>query len=248
VADSGTLHFAFTYPYTYTMVQNDLNAFNDRVNVMDKPDNIFYHRELLTYSPDGLRIDLVTITSIEGASDETEELLPGLFPDNLGPEATPRPLIFPDKEVIFISARVHSGEVPAQHTFKGILDFLMDPHDIRAIEMRKRYVFKMIPILNPDGKNTGTFYFILPKLIFNFPLLFSSNNRCLSWSFPMRSIWKQLESALSQPRRYSTPFHLCREASPGILCPQQEHCHVLGPARACFKARMFYLWKCFRFF
>lgn len=151
VADNGTLHFAFTYPYTYTMVQDDLNAFNGHINVMDKPDSIFYQRELLTNSPDGLRIDFVTITSVDGATQEQESLLSGLFPDNLGPEAAARPPIFADKQIFFISARVHSGEVPAQHTFKGIFDFLMDPHDLRAIEMRRRYVFKLIPILNPDG-------------------------------------------------------------------------------------------------
>jgi hypothetical protein len=85
--------------------------------------------------------------------------MPGLFPDPIegDPEydrngSPQRPPIFPEKEVVFVSARVHAGEVPAQHAFKGIFNLLMDPKDLRARELRKRYVFKMIPMLNPDGK------------------------------------------------------------------------------------------------
>mmetsp|Transcript_16757 Transcript_16757/g.25168 ORF Transcript_16757/g.25168 Transcript_16757/m.25168 type:complete len:785 (-) Transcript_16757:204-2558(-) len=154
---NGAVSFAFTYPYTYTMVQNDLERYADHVNDMTKNDAIFFQRELLTTTPDGLRVDLVTISSTNGASEETEALLPDLFPDSLSPETAPRPPVFPNKEILFISARVHPGEVPAQHTWKGIFDFLMDPNDFRAKALRRRYVVKMVPMLNPDGVYRGHF-------------------------------------------------------------------------------------------
>lgn len=146
------LYFAFTYPYTYTMMQQELEEFDqNHINDPNNTDSIFYMRELITNSLDGRRIDLLTITSADGASStEHEPLLPGLFPDTK--KITERPVVFPQKEVVFISARVHPGEVPAQHTFKGILNLLMDPQDLRARELRARYVFKLIPMLNPDGK------------------------------------------------------------------------------------------------
>lgn len=146
------IFFAFTYPYSYTVVQNDFQNWDAiHVNNFDVAGSIYYHRELLTLTPDGLRVDLVTISSIDGISTEREELLPGLFP-NMDTHNSSRCRVFPEKEIMFISARVHPGEVPAQHTLKGILNLLMDPNDLRAKELRKRFVFKIIPILNPDGK------------------------------------------------------------------------------------------------
>jgi murein tripeptide amidase MpaA len=150
VADD-KLYFAFTYPYTYSMVQNELDEIvSNHTNNLSEKGSIFFQRELITRSLDGRRIDLLTITSADGASTtETEPLLSGLFPDTKA--ITERPPVFPEKEVVFVSARVHPGEVPAQHTFKGIMNLLLDPNDLRAKELRARYVFKLIPMLNPDG-------------------------------------------------------------------------------------------------
>lgn len=153
------LFFAFTYPYTYTMVQNELAQYDSaHVNALDKSGSIFYQRELLTQSLDGRRIDLLTISSVDGiSSTEKEPLLSGLFPETR--RVDERVSVFPEKEIVFVSARVHSGEVPAQHTFKGILSLLMDPNDLRAKELRARYVFKLIPMLNPDGACSAFFAF-----------------------------------------------------------------------------------------
>jgi len=129
------LFFAFTYPYSYTMVQCDFQNWDaTHVNNFDLEGSIYYYRELLTVTPDGLRVDLVTISSVDGVSIEKEQMLPGLFPD-CDSQGSQRCHAFSDKEIMFISARVHPGEVPAQYTLKGILNLLLDPNDLRAKEL-----------------------------------------------------------------------------------------------------------------
>eukprot|EP00947_MAST-08B_sp_MAST-8B-sp1_P001199 g1199.t1 len=116
--------------------------------------NIYYHRELLTQSLGGRRVDLITLTSRDGQLEEREEAPPEL--PSLG-AVGPRPHRFEGKPVVFISARVHPGETPASFCFAGVLGLLLRPadKDPRAAELRRQFVFKLVPILNPDGVGDG---------------------------------------------------------------------------------------------
>lgn len=69
-------------------------------------------------------------------------------------EEEARPWIFPGRRPIFISARVHPGETPASYMLEGLLEFLASDC-AAAKEMLRRYVFFVVPVLNPDGVASG---------------------------------------------------------------------------------------------
>ena len=66
-----------------------------------------------------------------------------------------RPLCPSTRPVVFISARVHPGETPASHAMNGILDVLTRQDDPRSRRLRRMFVFKIVPMLHPDGVAEG---------------------------------------------------------------------------------------------
>jgi len=83
----------------------------------------------LTHSLGGLEVPLLTITNFTK------------------PELV-------KKKVVFIMGRVHPGETNASWILQGILEFLLGC-DKLAVELRKRFEFKVVPMLNPDGVVLG---------------------------------------------------------------------------------------------
>eukprot|EP00742_Colponemidia_sp_Colp-10_P008326 GILJ01009012.1.p1 GENE.GILJ01009012.1~~GILJ01009012.1.p1 ORF type:complete len:738 (-),score=110.50 GILJ01009012.1:196-2409(-) len=147
--DDNEVFFAFAYPHSYTDCQNYIDSMEQFAMSTSDSTGIYFRRELLTLSLDQLRVDLLTVSSLDGQGDP-EQPIEGLFPF-----AAVRPASFPQKQIIFVSCRVHPGETPGSFVFNGFLNFILDDRDPRAIELRKRFVFKLIPMLNPDGVARG---------------------------------------------------------------------------------------------
>ncbi|XP_070163298.1 cytosolic carboxypeptidase-like protein 5 isoform X2 [Polyergus mexicanus] len=146
-------YFAFTYPFSYTDLQNYLKRIDARMGKRSVmcTDDIYYHRECAIKSLEDRRLDVLTISSYHNISMEREDRLINMFPE----KNEERPYKFRDKKVIFISARVHPGETPSSFVLNGFLNFLLNRDDQIAINLRRLYVFKLIPMLNPDGVAKG---------------------------------------------------------------------------------------------
>ena len=61
------------------------------------------------------------------------------------------------KQAVVISGRVHPGEVVGSSMMRGVLNFLTDIENEEAKLLRKTFIFKVIPMLNPDGVITGNY-------------------------------------------------------------------------------------------
>ncbi|XP_018020290.1 pneumococcal serine-rich repeat protein-like [Hyalella azteca] len=127
-----------------------LSSPSTNTQVIIKVDSVYYVRELVVKSLDSKRLDLITVSSYSGITNAREDRLPHLFPDG----SQSRPFKFKNKKYIFISARVHPGETPSSFVFNGFLDFILSD-DARASKLRDLYVFKLVPMLNPDGVVRG---------------------------------------------------------------------------------------------
>lgn len=78
------------------------------------------------------------------------------------------------REIIVFSARVHPGESNASWIMHGILRFLTSVENPQAIKAREMFVFKLIPMLNPDGVINGSHRCSLAGVdlnrVWNYPL------------------------------------------------------------------------------
>ena len=124
--DADTLFVASAYPYSYSDLRWFLHGAQS-----DARTGRFLKRRTLCQTRAGNDCDLLTITDFDDALPVAQA-----------------------KRGVFLTARVHPGESVSSWIMKGVLDFLLGS-DPDADTMRHHFVFKIIPMLNPDGVIVG---------------------------------------------------------------------------------------------
>ena len=61
------------------------------------------------------------------------------------------------KKAVIISARVHPGEVVGSWMMRGVLNYLTDVENPESKMLREKFIFKVLPMLNPDGVINGNY-------------------------------------------------------------------------------------------
>ncbi|CAG9760170.1 unnamed protein product [Ceutorhynchus assimilis] len=143
--------FALAPPYSYSKLQTFLSSLEKKAAYL----NDSFTKELLVNSvvswvkiaitisfyliffQQKRRIDLITIGSLPPVSN-----------------VKTKPKV--KRRMVCIMARIHPGETPANFVCQGLLELLISSSPIAAI-LRDNVIFKVIPMLNPDGVFLGNY-------------------------------------------------------------------------------------------
>lgn len=158
--------YYFAYCYPYTYTF--LQKF---LRHIDAQAFLFWERALLCRTVQHRRVDLITITSPEPLAPSGER-----------------------KKTIFVTARVHSGESPASYVCHGFLCYLVSDHPM-ARALRGHCIFKIVPMLNPDG-------------------VFLGNYRCSSMGYDLNRHWLNPNGWAHSPIKHTREEILRLNSSP----------------------------------
>ncbi|XP_048341891.1 cytosolic carboxypeptidase 2 isoform X2 [Sphaerodactylus townsendi] len=123
-----TCYFAHFYPYTYSDLQHYLLT-----SVNDPLRSQYCKLRPLCNSLAGNTVYLLTITN----------------PSKSAAAAAA-------KKAVVLSARVHPGETNSSWVMRGFLDFILSD-SLDAQLLRDLFIFKVVPMLNPDGVIVGNY-------------------------------------------------------------------------------------------
>ena len=121
-------YFSYCYPYTYT----DLKSYLSQIT-QDKYTGPHVRREKLCTTLGGNNLEFLTITDYKANKSELKA-----------------------RKGIILMARIHPGESNSSFIMQGAINFLIsDSSD--AVLLRKKFIFKIIPMINVDGVISGNY-------------------------------------------------------------------------------------------
>lgn len=72
-ADSETTYFAFSYPFSFEESTEMIDRIENKLNLPENKENIYFHREVLYYSLEGRKMEMFTISSRDDILEEMED-------------------------------------------------------------------------------------------------------------------------------------------------------------------------------
>jgi murein tripeptide amidase MpaA len=118
--------FALTYPYSYSRLQAYLSVLENKFPIQ---------RDSLINSVQQRRLELITFDDVK----KPESVEPGKN----------------QIRVVVVLSRIHPSESPTSYVVQGLIEFLAIANHPIAKLLRENVVFKIIPMLNPDGVFLG---------------------------------------------------------------------------------------------
>ncbi|XP_077572657.1 cytosolic carboxypeptidase 6 [Stigmatopora nigra] len=165
--------YQFAYCYPYTY-----SRLQHYLASLERRNLPYLRREQLGLSVQQRQLDLLTITNREHHNGGRE------------------------KKLVFLTARVHPGESPASFVCQGVIDFLVSQHPVAQL-LRDHVIFKIVPMLNPDGVYLGNYRCSLMGFDLNRHWQDPS-----PWAHPTLHAVKQLIVHMSQDPTVSLEFYI----------------------------------------
>ncbi len=141
-AGDDLVYFSYNVPYGYTFLRTTIAYWEHLVMANNKAedkeeDRVYFAHQTLCCSLKGNDLPLLTITGSGGGGESIK-----------------------GRHYVLLSGRVHPSESNSSWILKGFLDYLLhrsaDPElETLRRKLLRNYVFKVLPMLNPDGVING---------------------------------------------------------------------------------------------
>ena len=161
--DNDVVYFANSIPYFYSKLMKQLNYYE--LNEEKYP---YFQRKTLATTLGGNDLDMFTINSmydiykngpmsiIMPKAKNYLSLKKNITGNNNNntKQSMNDSKIIDDRQAVIIIARQHPGETVGSFVIQGCIDFLMGNSE-EAKKLREIYLFKIVPMMNPDGVLVG---------------------------------------------------------------------------------------------